>query len=188
MADTLRAIDEQKLKEFLTSLEKAGIKITKMESLTNWLSKKIEKGFTIEDISQKLKDYNYDFKEADRILEDQAAKKLESGDVAKRVEELESKIGGEEKKKKEQSQLNWIISSFMISVISAGTSYFISKQMVDIDTSVMGDAGGFLTAFIKGGWILGIVSGFVGLMLTAMFISEKYKHKTLIPDKEQKPI
>lgn len=53
-----------------------------------------------------------------------------------------------------------------------------------MDTSIMGDAGDFLSTFIKAGWVIALVTGFVGLMLVAMFISEKYKNKTLIPKKE----
>lgn len=184
MADTKSEIDEQKINDFLASLEKVGIKVTNREGMTAWLKNKAQKGFTIEEISNKLKEYKYDFKAVDKLLEDQAASKGESGDVIKRVEELETKIGDEEKKKKEQSQLNLIVSAFVISLVSAGTSYFINKQIVQMDTSIMGDAGDFLSTFIKAGWVIALVTGFVGLMLVAMFISEKYKNKTLIPKKE----
>ena len=99
----------------------------------------------------------------------------------KKVEELETKIESEEQTKKKQSHMNWIVSAFMTAIISAGSSYFISKQVVSIDTSVMGEAGGFLSTFIKGGWVLSIASAFVGLFLLAMYISEKYKDKSLVP-------
>ena len=170
---------DQAIDEYLASLEAKGLRVTNRAGMLGWFKGKIAKGFSLDEIKKMLEDKSYDFKAADQLLEEKASNK----EVMKKVEELETKIESEEQTKKKQSHMNWIVSAFMTAIISAGSSYFISKQVVSIDTSVMGETGGFLSTFIKGGWVLSIASAFVGLFLLAMYISEKYKDKSLMPKK-----
>lgn len=172
--------EEQEISGFLTDLEKAGIKVTNQEGAIAWLKDKMAKGFDLKEIKQNLKDNDYDFKKVNQILED----KLMSKTAIKKVEDLENKIEGEEQKKKDQSRLSLIAAAFMISIVSAGSSWFISLQVKDIDTSILGETGGILTTFIKAGWVIGIAAGFVGLLLATMMISEKMNNKKLVPTKE----
>lgn len=167
------------INDYLAILETKGLKITDRKGMLGWFKGKIAKGFQLDEIKRTLEDKNYDFKIVDQLLEDKASNK----EALKKVEALETKIETEEQTKKKQSQLNLIVSAFMTAIVSAGSSWFIGKQVVDIDTSVMGEAGGFLSSFIKGGWILAIVAAFVGLFLLVMYFSQKYKDKSLVPKK-----
>lgn len=172
--------EDQAIAKFLASLKGQGIEVTNKEGMTAWLKDKTARGLTMPEIEQTLKNQNNDFQKANSILED----KIESRTASKKVEALETKIKTEEETKKKSSQLNFIISAFMIAIVSAGSSWFISKQVADIDTSILGETGGILTTFIKAGWVLGIAAGFVGLLLVTMLISEKYKHKKIIPERK----
>ena len=167
------------INDYLTILETKGLKITDRAGMLDWFNGKVAKGFPLDEIKKMLEDKNYDFKTVDQLLEEKSSNK----EVMKKVEALETKIESEEQTKKKQSQLNLIVSAFMTAIVSAGSSWFIGKQVVDIDTSVMGEAGGFLSSFIKGGWILAIVAAFVGLLLLVMYLSQKYKDKSLLQKK-----
>ncbi|MFH0752698.1 MAG: hypothetical protein V1914_03835 [archaeon] len=180
MAEAQLSNEDKSIINFLASLEKLGINITNRDGMIAWFKDKITRGATLPEIKQILQEQNYDFKKTHTIIE----AKLESRTASKKVDALETKIKTEEETKKQQSQLQFIITAFLIAIISVGSSWFISKQVSDIDTSVLGDTGGILTTFIKAGWIIGIAAGFVGLLLITMFISEKYKNKKIIPLKD----
>lgn len=177
MADTTQ---DQEILEYLAELQKTGLQITNTEGMTAWFKDKTAKGATLKDIKRSLKENDYDFKKVDELLKEKEASKS----ALKKVTELETKIKTEEQKKKEQSQLQLIITAFTVAAVSAGSAWFISRQTADIDTSIVGETGGILATFIKAGWIAGIAAGFVGLLLATMFISEKLKHKSVIPKKE----
>lgn len=168
--------DIQDILKFISELREVGLKVTNQEGMIAWFKGKIAEGFSFNEIKETIKENNYDFKKVDKALEE----KLASKTAMKKVEALESKISGEEQKKKEQSKLNLIITAIMTSLISAGSSWFLSKQISDIDTSVLGETGGILTGFVKGGWIISIASGAVGLLLLTMYLSEKFKEKKLV--------
>ena len=172
---------EQIIKDYLAILDTKGLKITNWEGMIGWFKNKLSIGFTFEEIKSLIEEQSYDFKKVDKILSERA----ESKEALKKVEAIENKIETEEQTKKKQSQLNWIVSAFLTALVSAGSSWFISQQVSDIDTSVVGEAGGILSAFINGGWILAIASAFVGLFLIVMMLSEKYKDKKLIPKKTE---
>lgn len=170
----------KKIEEAVSILAKI-IPIKDTDAKKLWFKDKVLKGFTVQEIIQKLKEVNYDFTAAGTYLDNTYTARTKSETAYAQV----TKIQEEDKKKKEVektgARLTWIVLAFTISGVGAFSSWMIKRSMDGADLELTAAAmpgGDILGSFINGGWVLAGASGGVGLLLLAFFLIERTVTKT----------
>src|SRR3989344_6221551 len=107
----------KKIDETLADVEKK-VPIMDKEGKRLWFRDKVSKGFTVQEIMQKLKEVNYDFTAAgtylDNIYNSRVKSQKAMEEVVKLKEDSEKKVQAE----KTGARLSWIFTAFSISAVS----------------------------------------------------------------------
>ena len=177
----------KKIEEAISQLDKIKPILDK-DGKKLWFRDKVSKGFTVQEVMQKLKEVNYDFTAAGTYLDNTYNSRVKSQkameEVVKLKEDSEKKVQAE----KTGARLSWIFTAFSISAVSIFSSVMIKRTVGDTAPELTASAvpgGDILGSFMKGGWILGGAAAGVGLLLLAFFMIERYSKKTQTEDKEQ---
>ncbi|MFH1065084.1 MAG: hypothetical protein V1734_01090 [Nanoarchaeota archaeon] len=174
---------ELQSEQFLRDMDAQSVVLPDRALRKEWAKDKLRKGFPLQIIEQSLKANKYDFDVVGKYLDTIYTSKQQAESAIKQVNEMKTKEETEKKELKKSTHLSWIVAAFMTSAIGGGMSIFLNNQTKDIGLTEPGMemAGDMLTNFIKGGWVICIAAGFVGLLLGVFelneFLEEKKKKK-----------
>lgn len=170
----------QKIEETVNSLPRS-VPVVDKGARKLWFKDKIAKGFTLQEIMQKVKETNYDFTAAATYLDNTYAARMKSEKAYKEVTAMKDEADKKKETEKLSARLSWIVTAFSIAAVSAFSSWMIRRTVGDSGpelTSIAMPGGDILGNFMKGGWILAGASAGVGLLLLAFFLTERFITRT----------
>ena len=178
---------ELQSEQFLKDLEQLGVVLPDRALRKEWAKDKLRKGFPLQIIEQSLKANKFDFDVVGKYLDTIYTSKQQAESAIKQVTEMKDEKIQKEKELKKATHLSWIVAAFMTSAIGGGMSIFLNNQTKDIGLNEPGMemAGGMLGNFIKGGWVICIASGIVGLLLGVFALNEYLEEKKKIKKEQQ---
>lgn len=181
---------ELQSEQFLKDLEQLGVVLPDRALRKEWAKDKLRKGFPLQIIEQSLKANKYDFDVVGKYLDTIYNSKQQAESAIKQVTEMKDEKIKTEKELKRSTHLSWIVAAFMTSAIGGGMSIFLNNQTKDIGLTEPGMemAGDMLTNFIKGGWVICIAAGIVGLLLGVFALNEYLTEKKKIKKEQQAAI
>ncbi|MDI6737544.1 MAG: hypothetical protein QME12_03435 [Nanoarchaeota archaeon] len=167
-------IVELQSEQFLRDMDALGVMLPDRALRKEWAKDKLRKGFPLQIIEQSLKANKYDFDVVGKYLDTIYASKQQAESAIKQVTEMKDEKIQKEKELKKATHLSWIVAAFMTSAIGGGMSIFLKGQTEDIGMTGPGMemASGMLNNFIKGGWVICIAAGLVGLLLGVFALNE----------------
>ncbi len=171
---------DQQAENLVLNMEKAKLQIQNRDAVKNWIKSYIQKGFSTVEINQQLQAYNYDFDNAAHALDKLHEAKSQAAEAKKGVEEMKKEKAKEKRTKKLSSQITWIISAFMFGGVGLFLALMLGKQNDELAQSGanLGMAGNLMGNLVKGGWIVAIAGGIVGLFLLVLTLATYFKDKS----------
>jgi hypothetical protein len=168
-------ISDTQLDEFLKRLEGEGVKILDKLNARNTIKDFISAGFSLKLIEGKLREYNFDFGATKKYFDDIINSKKKADQAIEGVTELKKEKADETKMKKLSSRVGLIITSFVLGGVGFFTWRMMRKTTEDIGgvDLLSGPAGGLLSSFDKGAFIVGIAGIGVGILLS-VFVAADY--------------
>ncbi|MDD4878633.1 MAG: hypothetical protein PHO02_06405 [Candidatus Nanoarchaeia archaeon] len=165
---------ELQSEQFLRDMEQLGVILPDRALRKEWAKDKLRKGFPLQIIEQSLKANKYDFDVVGKYLDTIYKSKQQAETAIKEVKDMKDEKIKTEKDLKKATHLSWIVAAFMTSAIGGGMSIFLKGQTKDIGLTEPGMemASDMLSNFIKGGWVICIAAGLVGLLLGAFALNE----------------
>lgn len=176
-------IIELQSEQFLRDMDAQGVVLPDRALRKEWAKDKLRKGFPLQIIEQSLKANRFDFDVVGKYLDTIYTSKQQAETAIKQVTEMKDEKIKTEKELKKATHLSWIVAAFMTSAIGGGMSIFLKGETEGIGLAEPGMemASGMLNNFIKGGWVISIAAGLVGLLLGVFalneYLTEKKKKK-----------